>query len=133
MFPPLLKIYSEAINVGDSSVSITFQMFGSFISTMDRSSISAFYLNIFNMCLMALDIRRQKPASIKNITAVEKDVINAMVVLTSKLTENMFKPLFIRCVEWSEHVEPSDDLGHTYVDRAISFFSLIEKLISSHR
>nr|GFB84727.1 hypothetical protein [Tanacetum cinerariifolium] len=94
--PPLLKIYSEAIKFGDSSLSITFQMLGNFISTMDRSSISAYYLNIFDMCLLALDLRRQHPASITNTTAVEKDVINAMVVLTMKLTENMFKPLFIR-------------------------------------
>ncbi|KAK1419459.1 hypothetical protein QVD17_28628 [Tagetes erecta] len=133
LLPPLLKIYSEALNIGDSSLSITFQMLGSFTSSMDRSSISAFYSNIFNMCLLALDIRRQHPTSIRNITAVEKDVINALVVLTSKLTENMFKPLFIRCVEWSEHVEPSDELGHANVDRAISFYSLIQKLISSHR
>ena len=131
--PPLLKIYSEAIKFGDSSLSITFQMLGNFISTMDRSSISAYYLNIFDMCLLALDLRRQHPASIKSITAVEKDVINAMVVLTMKLTENMFKPLFIRCVEWSEYVDQSQDLEHANIYRAISFFNLIQKLVDSHR
>ncbi|KAL8224035.1 hypothetical protein R6Q57_019510 [Mikania cordata] len=133
LLPPFLKIYSESIKFGDSSLSITFQMLGSFISTMDRSSISAFYLNIFGVCLLALDIRHQHPASVKNITAVEKDVINAMVVLTTKLTENMFKPLFIRCVEWSENVEQKDDLRHANIDRAVSFFCLIQKLVSSHR
>ncbi|KAI3712588.1 hypothetical protein L1987_71147 [Smallanthus sonchifolius] len=133
LVPPLLKIYSEAIKYGDSSLSITFQMLGNFISTMDRSSIAAFYSTIFDVCLLALDIRRQHPASVKNITAVEKDVINAMVVLTTKLTENMFKPLFIRCVEWSEYTEQNNDLGHANIDRAISFFSLIHKLVSSHR
>ncbi|KVI04528.1 hypothetical protein Ccrd_017155 [Cynara cardunculus var. scolymus] len=94
--PPLLKIYSEAIKCGNSALSITFQMLGNFISTMDRLSISAYYLNIFDLCLLALDLRRQHPASVENIAAVEKDVINAMVALTMKLTENMFKPLFIR-------------------------------------
>ncbi|KAK9059672.1 hypothetical protein SSX86_020376 [Deinandra increscens subsp. villosa] len=133
LLPPLLKIYSEAIKIGDSSLSITFQMLGNFISTMDRSSISAFYINIFDVCLLALDIRRQQPALVKNITAVEKDVINAMVVLTMKLTENMFKPLFIRCVEWSEYVEQNDGLGHANIDRAVSFYSLVQKLVSSHR
>ncbi|KAF5805582.1 putative U3 small nucleolar RNA-associated protein [Helianthus annuus] len=133
LLPPLLKIYSEAVQFGDSSLSITFQMLGDFISTMDRSSVSAFYLSIFDTCLLALDIRRQRPTSVKNITAVEKEVINAMVVLTAKLTENMFKPLFIRCVEWSEYVEQNDDLGLANVDRAISFFSLTQKLVSSHR
>lgn len=131
--PPLLKIYSEAIIVGDSGLSVTFQMLGNFISTMDRSSISAYYINIFDICLLALDLRRQRPGSVKNITAVEKDVINAMVILTMKLTENMFKPLFIRCVEWSEYVEQNDDLGHASIDRSISFFSLIQKLVDSHR
>ncbi|XP_023757327.1 uncharacterized protein At3g06530 [Lactuca sativa] len=132
--PPLLKIYSEAIKIGDSGLSVLFQMLGNFISTMDRSSISAYYLNIFDMCLVALDIRRQRPASVNNVTAVEKDVINAMVVLTMKLTENMFKPLFIRCVEWSDNVdEQNDDSVPGSIDRAISFFGLIQKLVDSHR
>lgn len=131
--PPLLKIYSEAIKCGNSALSITFQMLGNFISTMDRSSISAYYLNIFDLCLLALDLRRQHPASVENIAVVEKDVINAMVALTMKLTENMFKPLFIRCVEWSEYVEQNEDLGHANIDRAISFFGLIQKLVESHR
>ncbi|XP_076945325.1 uncharacterized protein At3g06530-like [Bidens hawaiensis] len=133
LLPPLLKIYSEAIKFGDSSLSITFQMLGDFITKMDRSSVSTFYKNIFNTCLLALDIRRQHPASVKNITAIETDVINAMVALTAKLTENMFKPLFIQCVEWSEYVDQNDDLGHANIDRAISFFGLVQKLISSHR
>ncbi|XP_024990164.1 uncharacterized protein At3g06530 isoform X2 [Cynara cardunculus var. scolymus] len=131
--PPLLKIYSEAIKCGNSALSITFQMLGNFISTMDRLSISAYYLNIFDLCLLALDLRRQHPASVENIAAVEKDVINAMVALTMKLTENMFKPLFIRCVEWSEYAEQTEDSGHANIDRAISFFGLIQKLVDSHR
>ncbi|XP_076957841.1 uncharacterized protein At3g06530-like [Bidens hawaiensis] len=133
LLPPLLKIYSEAIKFGDSSLSITFQMLGDFITKMDRSSVSANYKNIFNTCLLALDIRRKHPASVKCITAVETDVINAMVALTAKLTENMFKPLFIQCVEWSEYVDQNDDSGLANIDRAISFFGLVQKLISSHR
>ncbi|XP_071732709.1 uncharacterized protein At3g06530 isoform X2 [Rutidosis leptorrhynchoides] len=130
--PPLLKIYSEAINFGDSGISITFQMIGNFIRTMDKS-LYAYYLNIFDTCLLALDLRRKRPASIKNITAVEKDVVNTMVTLVMKLTENMFKPLFIRCVEWSEYTELNDDLGHANIDRALSFFSLLDKLIDTGR
>ncbi|KAL4574909.1 hypothetical protein LXL04_021749 [Taraxacum kok-saghyz] len=133
--PPLLKLYSQAIKTGDSALSITFQMLSNFITTMDRSSISAYYPNIFDTCLLALDTRRQQPSSIKNVTAVENEVVNAMVALTMKLTENMFKPLFIRCVEWCESVEENDGfaLGGGSIDRAISFFGLIQKLVDSHR
>ncbi|KAM7494654.1 hypothetical protein LguiB_029263 [Lonicera macranthoides] len=134
LLPPLLSIYSEATKSGDSSLSIVFEMLGNLVGTMDRSSVVAYHANIFDLCLQALDLRRQHFATIKNIDVVEKHVINAMIVLTMKLTESMFKPLFIRSIEWSEsNIEESQSIGSTNIDRAISFYGLVNKLAESHR
>ncbi|XP_059627802.1 uncharacterized protein At3g06530 [Cornus florida] len=134
LFPPLLRIYPEAIFSGDSSLSIAFEMLGSLVGTMDRSSVGACHAKIFDLCLLALDLRRQHPVSIININVVEKHVISAMIMLTMKLTETMFKPLFIRSIEWAEtNLQDNESTGITNVDRAISFYGFVNKLAESHR
>ncbi|KAF7836313.1 uncharacterized protein G2W53_011172 [Senna tora] len=130
--PPLLKVYPASIDAGDKSLEIMFDMLATLVGTMDRSSVVAFHGKIFDLCLLALDLRRQSPTSIQNIDLVEKGVINAMVALTKKLTESMFKPLFIKSIEWAESdVDETASVGST--DRAISFYGMVNKLAESHR
>lgn len=133
LLSPLLSLYSEAIKSGDLSLSTVFEMLANLIGTMDRLSLGGNHVKIYDMCLVALDLRCQKPVSIRNVNVVEKNVINAMIILTLKLTETMFKPLFIRSIEWSEsNVEESERTGLN-IDRAISFYGLVNKLAESHR
>ncbi|XP_027329398.1 uncharacterized protein At3g06530 isoform X2 [Abrus precatorius] len=130
--PPLLKLYPAAIEAGDKSLTIVFDMLATIIGTMDRSSIVAFHGKIFDLCMVALDLRNQSPPSIQNIDAVEKDVMNAMVALTLKLTESLFKPLFIKTIEWAES-EVDETASAGSFDRAISFYVLVNKLAENHR
>ncbi|KAK3033239.1 hypothetical protein RJ639_033119 [Escallonia herrerae] len=132
--PALMSVHSEAIKAGDLSLSIAFDMLGSIVGNMDKSSIGAYHAKIFDLCLLALDLRRQQPFSIKNIDIVEKRIINAIIVLTMKLTETMFRPLFIRSIEWSEsNLEESESTGSANMGRAISFYGLVNRLAESHR
>ncbi|XP_030935775.1 uncharacterized protein At3g06530 [Quercus lobata] len=132
--PPLLKIYSNAVQSGDSSLAIAFEMLANFIGSMDKSSVSGYHANIFDLCLLALDLRRQHPPSVQNIDVVENNVINAIIVLTMRLTETMFKPLFVRSIEWADSdVDETESMGSSNIDRAISFYSLMNKLAESHR
>lgn len=134
LLPPLLGLYSEAIKSGDSSLSIAFEMLGNLVRTMDKSSIVAYHAKIFDLCLVALDLRRQHPVSISSIDDVEKNVINTTIFLTMKLTETMFKPLFIRCIEWADSdLYESGGVGSKNLDRAISFYGLVHRLAESHR
>ncbi|CAN0862884.1 Uncharacterized protein At3g06530 [Linum grandiflorum] len=129
--PPLLKIYADAVESGDSSVSIAFEILARLVQGMDKPSVRGYHEKIFDLCLSALDLRHQHPESIRRIDTVEESVINATVTLTMKLTETMFKPLLVRSIEWAE---PADDnSSSTNVDRAIAFYGLINKLTDSHR
>lgn len=130
--PPMLKIFSSTVESGDSSLTVYFGMLENMIGRMDRSSIGGYHAKIFDLCLFALDLRRQHPASVQNIDDVEKNVYNAMVALTMKLTESMFKPLFIRSIDWAESdVEDIACAGN--IPRAISFYGLVNKLVENHR
>lgn len=132
--PPLLKLYPLAVASGDSSLTITFEMISSLVASMDRPSVSAYHAKIYDTCLQSLDLRRQHLVSIKNICMVEKSIIDAMVALTMKLTETMFKPIFIRTIEWAEsEVEETAKSDRRNVDRAISFYGLVNRLAENHR
>ena len=134
MLPPLLRIYSDAIEFVESSLSIAFEMLESLVGTMDRLSIGAYHAKIFDLCLLALDLRGQHPASVKDIDVVEKCVLNAVAALSLKLTESMFRPLFIKSIEWSaSNSTDSNTIGRKKLDRMISFYGLVNKLAESHR
>ncbi|KAK9148462.1 hypothetical protein Scep_007219 [Stephania cephalantha] len=126
MLSPLLKLYRKAIQSGESSLSIIFAMLASTVGIMDKSSIGSYHEKIFEQCLLALDLRREHTAAVENIDIVENAVIRTIVVLTMKLTETMFKPLFVRCLEWAE-----SESG--YLNRTISFYKLINTLADHHR
>ncbi|TKY57272.1 U3 small nucleolar RNA-associated protein 10 [Spatholobus suberectus] len=130
--PPLLKLYPAAIEAGDKSLTVVFDMLATIIGTMDRSSIVAFHGKIFDLCLVALDLRRQSPPSVQKIDVVEKGVLNSVTFLTLKLTESMFKPLLIKSIEWAES-EVDETASTGSIDRAISFYGMINKLTENHR
>lgn len=113
---------------------IVFEMLGNLVGSMDRSSVGAYHAKVFDICLLALDLRHQNPASVQNINVVEKSVINAIVTLTMKLTETMFRPLFVKTIEWSGlNVEGDGNSTRNANSRAISFYGLVNKLAESHR
>lgn len=127
-------MYSDAIKSGDSSLLIVFEMLGNLVGSMDRSSVGAYHAKVFDLCLLALDLRHHSPASVMNIDDVEKSVISAIVTLTMKLTETMFRPLFVKTIEWSGlNVEDDGNAPGNAISRAISFFCLVNKLAESHR
>lgn len=128
----MLRTYTDAVKCGGPSVSVVFEMLGNMVNTMDRSAVSAYHVQIFDLGLLALDLRCQRLDSIKDIHVVEEKVISSIVCLTMKLTETMFKPLFVKSIEWSgSHME--ERKGSKTIDRAISFYSLVNKLAESHR
>lgn len=134
MLPPLLRMYSEAVCSGESSLSITFEMLGSIVGSMDKSAVAAYHVQIFDLCMLALDLRSQSPASVKHTYVVEEKVIDSVVILTSKLTETMFKPLLFKSIEWSKsQVEESEPYGSKTIGRAISFYGLVNKLAEALR
>ncbi|KAG0473077.1 hypothetical protein HPP92_014934 [Vanilla planifolia] len=133
ILPPLLNV-DEAVLRCHTSLSFVFEMLGNLVSGMDRTSIGSYYVKIYDKCLASLDIRHQVPDSVKDVNLVEQSVIQAMVVLTMKLTEAMFRPLFLHSLEWAEsELEENQSSKSISVDRSISFYNFVNKLIQKHR
>ncbi|KAF5179402.1 Heat repeat-containing protein [Thalictrum thalictroides] len=101
---------------------------------MDRSFISSHRGEIFEHCLAVLDLCCTHRESIKNVHVVEQSILRAMIVLTMKLTETMFKPLFIRILEWAEsEVEAKGSMESRNLERSISFYSFVNELAAQQR
>lgn len=134
LLAPLLKLYPSSLKCGELCLSLVFEMLAGMISAMDRASIESYHVKIYEHCLAALDIRRQVPKSVKDISMVEQSVIHTMISLTMKMTETMLRPLFVLTLEWSESkFEESESTKSISLDRAISFYKLVNKLVEQHR
>ncbi|KAL8051037.1 hypothetical protein ABFS82_06G118900 [Erythranthe guttata] len=132
LLQPVLDMYPKSIGLGESSVSVVFEMLGNLVSSMDRASISVYHAKVFGLCLEALDLRHQNLDSIQNIDVVEQNVINVVVTLTMKLTGSTFRLLLIKTIEWSDsNVEGDESTPGKSDSRAISFYSLVNKLAES--
>lgn len=114
-------------------MSATFKLIAALISKMDGASVRTYHGKLFEQCLVALDLRRRHPVSLKDVNTVEESVINAMVVLTMKLTEGLFKPVFFKTLEWAESELEEGSTGRKSIDRNIAFYKLVNKLAETHR
>ncbi|MQM05223.1 hypothetical protein Taro_038028, partial [Colocasia esculenta] len=132
LLSPLMKIYEEALKCGETSISLVFEMLANMVSSMDKPSIRSYHAKIYEHCLVALDLRRQHPEMVKNIGVIEDHVIHAIIVLTMKLTESMFRPLFIHSLEWADSQSEDHD-SNGVLCRKISFYKLVNELTEQHR
>lgn len=124
-----MKVYTVAVKSGDWSVTILFEMLTSLICIADRQSIKAQYGKFFDVCLLGLGLRREHPESVQHLPDVETVVIDTMVTLTKKLTETMFKPLFLKSIEWAElDVDQSVGNENGNIEKAVSFYGLVSRL-----
>ncbi|CAA6663312.1 unnamed protein product [Spirodela intermedia] len=133
LLTPLMKVYKETLNCGEISIALAFEILANMVASMDKSSVGSYHAKIFEQCFLALDLRRQHPDTIKNVDLVEDNVIHAITALTVKLTESMFRPLFIHCIDWAESDIEASDSTNGVLCRKISFYKLVNKLTEQHR
>ena len=134
LLDPLIGTYEQSLSIGHEATTALFYMIAAVASRMDRSSVPLYYTKIFQVCLRALDLRCNRPSNFTSIAGIEKSVIEAFSSLSLKLSENTFKPLFINVIDWAQ-TSPIEDgaLSGTHLDRRISFFGLVHRLLEKLR
>lgn len=133
LLAPLMKVYKETLNCGETSIGLVFEILANMVASMDKSSVGSYHTKIFEQCFLALDLRRQHPDTMKNVDLVEDNVIHAINALTVKLTESMFRPLFIHSLDWAESDIEAGNSTNGVLCRKISFYKLVNKLTEQHR
>ena len=69
---------------------------------MPRDAITSHYKQIFKFFLISFDIRHlhSKKLGGEDTNVVENSIIDSFIQLVIKLNESLFKPLFLKTVDW---------------------------------
>ncbi|KAF9915291.1 HEAT repeat-containing protein 1 [Lobosporangium transversale] len=140
LLPPVLGYYETAIKDGKDSLLALFELVGLTIQAMPRDVIAVHYKQIFKFFLGAFDFRRstistkEKTANDtttnRTITVVEDAVLEAFMKLVMKLNETLFKPLFLKTLDWATtELQIAKASFQDVQARQILFYKLLNALL----
>ncbi|KAI8874302.1 ARM repeat-containing protein [Ramicandelaber brevisporus] len=114
LLPPLMAHFStlleplKADNAGKKqavhSVATYFALVANVMSeSLTRTTVAPFCAQIFKFFLVALDTRRLYSSYLDSVSidTIESAVVKAYVAFVLKLSENIFRPLHLKAVQWS--------------------------------
>ncbi|CAI5523637.1 unnamed protein product [Closterium sp. Naga37s-1] len=148
LLDPLVSSWSTATAAGPAPSAALLHMLARAASHMDRAAASTFHARIFDFLLLrTFDVRRappfppstdsssnqRLPGGTQMVTApdVEGASVAAMVGLVMKTSESVFKPMFVRVLEWaaSEYAASGDAISPAgRVERHLTLFGLVNVL-----
>ncbi|CAI7793274.1 unnamed protein product [Closterium sp. NIES-54] len=148
LLDPLVSSWSTATAAGPAPSAALLHMLARAASYMDRAAASTFHARIFDFLLLGtFDVRRAPPfppstdsssnqllpGGTQMVTApdVEGASVAAMVGLVMKTSESVFKPMFVRVLEWaaSEYAADGDAISPAgRVERHLTLFGLVNVL-----
>ncbi|KAG0256973.1 HEAT repeat-containing protein 1 [Actinomortierella ambigua] len=137
LLPPVLAYWPTAVKDGQESVLALCRLVSETVVVMPRDVVAVHYKQIFKFFLGAFDYRRvhgaaaaAAAAAVQRVAAVEEAVIQAFLQLVMKLNETLFKPLFLKTLDWAItelQVMKAGDQDKT--DRLVFFFKLLNALL----
>ncbi|KAL0083069.1 hypothetical protein J3Q64DRAFT_1850250 [Phycomyces blakesleeanus] len=133
LFGPVFTSYPLAVKNGKESVLALLKLASEAIRAVSRDAMTAHYKQLFKFFLTAFDIRRIHNDIFDDeaINEIESAVISAFLDLVMKLNETLFKPLFLKVVDWAT-VELAVDGSTESVDakkRVLFFYKLLDSLL----
>jgi hypothetical protein len=124
----------EAINNGKEALLSLLELVDNAIKSMSREDVTVHYKHIFKFFLLAFDFRRlhHSEFSEESLVEVEDRSIQAFIDLVMKLNETLFKPIFLKTLDWAT-VELAVDGQKSYTadqeGRALFFYKLLDGLL----
>ncbi|KAG0355784.1 HEAT repeat-containing protein 1 [Gamsiella multidivaricata] len=135
LLPPVLGYYETAVKDGKDSLLALFDLVSQTVQAMPRDVIAVHYKQIFKFFLGAFDYRRvirgqQDKSKFVSIAAVEDAVIEAFMKLVMKLNETLFKPLFLKTLDWATtELQVAKGSFKDMQDRLVFFYKLMNSLL----
>ncbi|KAF9190434.1 HEAT repeat-containing protein 1 [Haplosporangium sp. Z 767] len=133
LLPPVLGYYETAVKDGKDSMLALFDLVGQTINAMPRDVIAVHYKQIFKFFLSAFDYRRmygQVSERRSTVPVVEDAVINAFMQLVMKLNETLFKPLFLKSLDWATtELQVAKASAEDVQARSVFFYKLMNALL----
>ncbi|KAF9401164.1 HEAT repeat-containing protein 1 [Mortierella sp. AD011] len=137
LLPPVLGYYETAVKDGKDSLLALFDLVSQTIQAMPRDVIALHYKQIFKFFLGAFDYRRASheradKERAATVAVVEDAVIEAFMRLVMKLNETLFKPLFLKTLDWATtELQVAKASFNDMQDRLIFFYKLLNSLLEN--
>lgn len=133
LLSPVFSFYEQAIKNGKKSTLALCSVVSQAIKAMSRDVMTSHYKQLFKFFLLAFDVRRthSKEFEESEINEIEDAIISAFLDLVMKLNETLFKPLFLKVVDWAT-VELADDgfaVSDDSLKRVLFFYKLVDSLL----
>ncbi|KAG1143849.1 hypothetical protein G6F37_000325 [Rhizopus arrhizus] len=128
---PLFSYFETALKNGKNSALAFCSIVSQTIRTMTRDVMTSHYKQLFKFFLIAFDIRRTGGFSDEDVEEVEGSVITAFLDLVMKLNETLFKPLFLKVVDWATNELAVDnaEVSEDQHKRVLFFYKLTDALL----
>ncbi|KAI8096220.1 uncharacterized protein BX664DRAFT_290957 [Halteromyces radiatus] len=123
LLAPVFGFYEKAVENGTKSTLALYSLVAQAIQSMPRDVITTHYKQIFKFFLLAFDMRRLHPdMDSTDIDELESSIIDSFLGLVMKLNETLFKPLFLKIVDWATVEQPDEN-------RSLFFYKLLDSLL----
>lgn len=134
LLPNVVGAYDFVLDQGDVSTEKLFSVVSTIVSSLNSSSLRQYLALLARFYVMALDMRRVHAHQLKDLDAVEDDMLDGLVQFILKLSEKQLKPLFLKICEWSQAKLPASHAAATgAMARRVVFFKLLIKLSDNLR
>ncbi|KAI9313807.1 hypothetical protein BX666DRAFT_2055891 [Dichotomocladium elegans] len=124
---PVFACYEKVVERGKKSVLALLTMVDNIIDNTTREVMTSHYKQLFKFFLIAFDLRRLHSGRFGGdvIDEIESAVISVFLDLVMKLNETLFKPLFLKVVDWAL-MELADEGDK---QRVLFFYKLVDALL----
>ncbi|KAI8149580.1 hypothetical protein BJV82DRAFT_708430 [Fennellomyces sp. T-0311] len=129
LLTPVFACYESAVSQGKKSALAVISVISDAIQTMSNDVMVSHYKQIFKFFLLAFDIRRQYSDKLNEseIDELEGSMISVFLDLVMKLNETLFKPLYLKVVDWAT-IELADGNKQDLDNRLVFFYKLLDSL-----
>ncbi|KAI7857260.1 hypothetical protein BDC45DRAFT_603350 [Circinella umbellata] len=133
---PVFACFEFAMGQGKKSALAVISMISDTVQTMNNDVMVSHYKQIFKFFLLAFDIRRTYSDKFDNleIDELESAMINVFLDLVMKLNETLFKPLYLKIVDWAtvelavEGNKEEEGQNEDLEKRVLFFYKLLDSL-----
>ncbi|KAJ3046926.1 HEAT repeat-containing protein 1, partial [Rhizophlyctis rosea] len=133
VLPAIFNHLKTALSNGKASLLGLFGLVGNVITHMPKPDLVQHHKELFRFFLVSFDYRRTygSQTTPEDLILVENSIISSFLSLVMKLNETLFKPLFLKTVDWatSDLLLKNGMKKEEVVGRQIFFYRLLDQLM----
>ncbi|XP_028404436.1 HEAT repeat-containing protein 1-like isoform X2 [Dendronephthya gigantea] len=104
LIPNVSQCYEEiVVNKNNESLNALYEILDSCITHMTKDDVNNYHNELLSLFVSALDYRSQHAQGVpeEKVLKTEETIIGAFISLIMRLSESLFRPMFLKLVDWA--------------------------------